>query len=164
MPILYTCVSFPLYSSPSLFLPLLPSYFSPSFSAPFFFLSPSSSSPSLLLLLAFPPSSPSFSPSSHLSSFPSSSPSPFFLPLPPLFLPPLFSQTPTPGIQVPISTPPAPAALQAQQKPPGMQPLISLMGTIIPQPPPLTGNVDPTKIEEIRRTVYVGNLNSNVSS
>jgi len=42
------------------------------------------------------------------------------------------------------------------------QPLISLMGTVIPQPPPLTGNVDPTKIEEIRRTVYVGNLNSNV--
>ena len=41
-------------------------------------------------------------------------------------------------------------------------PLISLMGTVVPQPPPLTGNVDPTKIEEIRRTVYVGNLNSNV--
>ncbi|XP_026110494.1 splicing regulatory glutamine/lysine-rich protein 1-like isoform X1 [Carassius auratus] len=26
--------------------------------------------------------------------------------------------------------------------------------------PPLTGNVDPSKIDEIRRTVYVGNLNS----
>ncbi|XP_071843230.1 uncharacterized protein [Apostichopus japonicus] len=29
----------------------------------------------------------------------------------------------------------------------------------VPQPPPLT-NVDPTKVEEIRRTVYVGNLDS----
>lgn len=28
--------------------------------------------------------------------------------------------------------------------------------------PPLTGNVDPSKIDEIRRTVYVGNLNSQV--
>lgn len=36
------------------------------------------------------------------------------------------------------------------------------MGTVIPHPPPLTGNVDPTKIEEIRRTVYVGNLSTKV--
>ena len=28
--------------------------------------------------------------------------------------------------------------------------------------PPLMGNVDPSKIDEIRRTVYVGNLNSQV--
>ena len=42
------------------------------------------------------------------------------------------------------------------------QPLISMMGNMVPTPPPLTGNVDPTKIEEIRRTVYVGNLNSSV--
>jgi hypothetical protein len=41
-----------------------------------------------------------------------------------------------------------------------MKPLISVMGTVVPQPPPLTGNVDPTKIEEIRRTVYVGNLST----
>lgn len=32
----------------------------------------------------------------------------------------------------------------------------------IPQPP-IMGNVDPSKIDEIRRTVYVGNLNSQVS-
>lgn len=38
-----------------------------------------------------------------------------------------------------------------------------MMGTVVPAAPPLTGNVDPTKIEEIRRTVYVGNLNSSVS-
>jgi hypothetical protein len=43
-----------------------------------------------------------------------------------------------------------------------MKPLISVMGTVVPQPPPLTGNVDPTKIEEIRRTVYVGNLSTKV--
>lgn len=42
------------------------------------------------------------------------------------------------------------------------QPLISMMGTVVPSAPPLTGNVDPSKIEEIRRTVYVGNLNSSV--
>lgn len=46
--------------------------------------------------------------------------------------------------------------------PPVTQPLISVMGTVVPQPPPLTGNVDPTKIEEIRRTVYVGNLSTKV--
>lgn len=28
--------------------------------------------------------------------------------------------------------------------------------------PPLMGNVDPSKVDEIRRTVYVGNLNSQV--
>lgn len=32
----------------------------------------------------------------------------------------------------------------------------------IPQPP-IMGNVDPSKIDEIRRTVYVGNLNSQVN-
>jgi hypothetical protein len=37
-----------------------------------------------------------------------------------------------------------------------------MMGTVVPSAPPLTGNVDPSKIEEIRRTVYVGNLNSSV--
>ena len=30
------------------------------------------------------------------------------------------------------------------------------------QYPPLPANMDPTKIEEIRRTVYVGNLDSSV--
>lgn len=32
----------------------------------------------------------------------------------------------------------------------------------LPQYPPLPGNTDPAKIEEIRRTVYVGNLAKNV--
>ena len=42
------------------------------------------------------------------------------------------------------------------------QPLISLAGTVVPHPPPITGNVDPTKIDEIRRTIYVGNLGTGV--
>lgn len=41
--------------------------------------------------------------------------------------------------------------------------LVNLVGQAVPPPPPITGNVDPTKIEEIRRTIYVGNLNTNVS-
>ena len=33
---------------------------------------------------------------------------------------------------------------------------------MVPAAPVLGGNVDPSKIEEIRRTVYVGNLNTQV--
>lgn len=33
----------------------------------------------------------------------------------------------------------------------------------LPQYPPLPGTTDPTKIEEIRRTVYIGNLDQTVS-
>lgn len=62
----------------------------------------------------------------------------------------MFHFSPSPSLSQPAPAPPQP-------------PLISLMGTVVPTPPPLTGNVDPTKIEEIRRTVYVGNLNSSVS-
>ncbi|XP_072272441.1 splicing regulatory glutamine/lysine-rich protein 1 isoform X2 [Pyxicephalus adspersus] len=35
--------------------------------------------------------------------------------------------------------------------------------TELPQPP-LMGNVDPTKVDEIRRTIYVGNLNSQTTT
>jgi RNA recognition motif-containing protein len=42
-----------------------------------------------------------------------------------------------------------------------LDPNIATLGEI-PQPP-LMGNVDPSKIDEIRRTVYVGNLNSQVT-
>ena len=41
--------------------------------------------------------------------------------------------------------------------------MLNAMGTAVPPPPPLTGNVDPSKIDEIRRTIYVGNLNTTVS-
>ena len=34
----------------------------------------------------------------------------------------------------------------------------------VPSQPNISGNVDPTKIDEIRRTIYVGNLNSTVST
>lgn len=43
-----------------------------------------------------------------------------------------------------------------------LDPNIATLGEI-PQPP-LMGNVDPSKIDEIRRTVYVGNLNSQVTN
>lgn len=43
-----------------------------------------------------------------------------------------------------------------------LDPNIATLGEI-PQPP-LMGNVDPYKIDEIRRTVYVGNLNSQVTN
>ena len=33
----------------------------------------------------------------------------------------------------------------------------------LPQYPPLPGNVEPGKVEEIRRTVYVSNLDQSVS-
>ncbi|KAM4810653.1 splicing regulatory glutamine/lysine-rich protein 1 isoform 3-T3 [Rhinophrynus dorsalis] len=41
---------------------------------------------------------------------------------------------------------------------PALTPAIPTL-TELPQPP-LMGNVDPTKVDEIRRTIYVGNLNS----
>ncbi|XP_040833560.1 splicing regulatory glutamine/lysine-rich protein 1 isoform X3 [Ochotona curzoniae] len=43
-----------------------------------------------------------------------------------------------------------------------LDPNIAALGEI-PQPP-LMGNVDPSKIDEIRRTVYVGNLNSQTTT
>ncbi|XP_075581731.1 uncharacterized protein LOC142596492 [Pelecanus crispus] len=43
-----------------------------------------------------------------------------------------------------------------------LDPNITAMGEI-PQPP-IMGNVDPSKIDEIRRTVYVGNLNSQTTT
>lgn len=41
-------------------------------------------------------------------------------------------------------------------------PKLTALGLL--QYPPLPGNTDPAKIEEIRRTVYVGNLAKNVST
>ncbi|XP_075038761.1 splicing regulatory glutamine/lysine-rich protein 1 isoform X3 [Mixophyes fleayi] len=45
---------------------------------------------------------------------------------------------------------------------PVLTPAIPALGEL-PQPP-LMGNVDPTKVDEIRRTIYVGNLNSQVTT
>ncbi|KAM4708551.1 splicing regulatory glutamine/lysine-rich protein 1 [Discoglossus pictus] len=45
---------------------------------------------------------------------------------------------------------------------PTLTPAISALSEL-PQPP-LMGNVDPTKVDEIRRTIYVGNLNSQTTT
>ncbi|MGH0185108.1 UNVERIFIED_CONTAM: hypothetical protein FKN15_019896 [Acipenser sinensis] len=45
----------------------------------------------------------------------------------------------------------------------GLDPSLAALGGISSQPP-LMGNVDPSKIDEIRRTVYVGNLNSQTTT
>ncbi|XP_063819376.1 splicing regulatory glutamine/lysine-rich protein 1 isoform X2 [Pseudophryne corroboree] len=45
---------------------------------------------------------------------------------------------------------------------PALTPALSALGEL-PQPP-LMGNVDPTKVDEIRRTIYVGNLNSQTTT
>lgn len=56
----------------------------------------------------------------------------------------------------------AAAAMVAAQA--AQAPVLTVAGSVIPQTPQITGNVDPTKIDEIRRTVYVGNLSTHVSS
>ncbi|XP_069819098.1 splicing regulatory glutamine/lysine-rich protein 1 isoform X1 [Dendropsophus ebraccatus] len=45
---------------------------------------------------------------------------------------------------------------------PALAPVISSLAEL--QQPHLVGNVDPTKVDEIRRTIYVGNLNSQVTT
>uniref|UniRef100_A0A3Q2C9J7 Splicing regulatory glutamine/lysine-rich protein 1 n=1 Tax=Cyprinodon variegatus TaxID=28743 RepID=A0A3Q2C9J7_CYPVA len=58
---------------------------------------------------------------------------------------------------------PAPAPLQnvsyLSRITAGLDPTASVLAQ-----PPLVGNVDPSKIDEIRRTVYVGNLNSQTTT
>ncbi|XP_069819099.1 splicing regulatory glutamine/lysine-rich protein 1 isoform X2 [Dendropsophus ebraccatus] len=45
---------------------------------------------------------------------------------------------------------------------PALAPVISSLAEL--QQPHLVGNVDPTKVDEIRRTIYVGNLNSQTTT
>ncbi|CAJ0922602.1 unnamed protein product [Ranitomeya imitator] len=45
---------------------------------------------------------------------------------------------------------------------PALAPAVSSLSDL--QQPPLMGNVDPTKVDEIRRTIYVGNLNSQTAT
>lgn len=52
---------------------------------------------------------------------------------------------------------------------PALAPVLPALTPAIPaladlQQPPLMGNVDPTKVDEIRRTIYVGNLNSQTTT
>ncbi|XP_072529157.1 splicing regulatory glutamine/lysine-rich protein 1 isoform X2 [Salminus brasiliensis] len=66
---------------------------------------------------------------------------------------------------------PSPAPLQNLGLPlPGRGPLSAGLESsvaalsAVPSQPPIMGNVDPSKIDEIRRTVYVGNLNSQTTT
>lgn len=66
---------------------------------------------------------------------------------------------------------PSPAPLQNLGVPMGklsalqasLDPSAAALGGVTSQPP-LMGNVDPSKVDEIRRTVYVGNLNSQTTT
>ncbi|KAG8131045.1 putative Splicing regulatory glutamine-lysine-rich protein, partial [Naja naja] len=71
------------------------------------------------------------------------------------------------GGLLPIPTPPV-SSIGISLGPLGAIPATALDHNItaigdIPQPP-IMGNVDPSKIDEIRRTVYVGNLNSQTTT
>uniref|UniRef100_A0A8D2KTL8 Splicing regulatory glutamine/lysine-rich protein 1 n=3 Tax=Varanus komodoensis TaxID=61221 RepID=A0A8D2KTL8_VARKO len=71
------------------------------------------------------------------------------------------------GGLLPIPTPPV-SSIGISLGPLGAIPAAALDHNItaigdIPQPP-IMGNVDPSKIDEIRRTVYVGNLNSQTTT
>ncbi|KAL4617596.1 splicing regulatory glutamine/lysine-rich protein 1 isoform X1 [Arapaima gigas] len=68
---------------------------------------------------------------------------------------PIPTPTPLQNLGIPISN------LGALQT--GLDPSVAALGGVTTQPP-LMGNVDPSKIDEIRRTVYVGNLNSQTTT
>ncbi|XP_028661319.1 splicing regulatory glutamine/lysine-rich protein 1 isoform X2 [Erpetoichthys calabaricus] len=68
---------------------------------------------------------------------------------------PIPAPAPLASLGIPIGTL---GALQA-----GLDPTLAALGGISSQPP-LMGNVDPSKIDEIRRTIYVGNLNSQTTT
>ncbi|XP_063310150.1 splicing regulatory glutamine/lysine-rich protein 1 isoform X2 [Pelobates fuscus] len=77
--------------------------------------------------------------------------------------------TPTIKLSVPFTT-------LATTLPTPLEPVIPTLAPVIPAltpaipaladlpQPPLMGNVDPTKVDEIRRTIYVGNLNSQTTT
>ncbi|XP_044132073.1 splicing regulatory glutamine/lysine-rich protein 1 isoform X2 [Bufo gargarizans] len=97
---------------------------------------------------------------------------------------PIPTPTPTPSplasvlrrekVEVPLLS--VPFTTLAATLPTPLEPVLPALGQILPalspaitsladlQQPPLTGNVDPTKVDEIRRTIYVGNLNSQTTT
>uniref|UniRef100_H3A7L9 Splicing regulatory glutamine/lysine-rich protein 1 n=1 Tax=Latimeria chalumnae TaxID=7897 RepID=H3A7L9_LATCH len=77
-------------------------------------------------------------------------------------VPPIATLMPGAGL-LPMPTPTTLASLGVSFSPlaalqPGFDPALSALGDV--SQPPLMGNVDPSKVDEIRRTIYVGNLNS----
>ncbi|XP_069605694.1 splicing regulatory glutamine/lysine-rich protein 1 isoform X3 [Ranitomeya imitator] len=97
---------------------------------------------------------------------------------------PIPTPTPTPSslasvlrrekLDVPLLT--VPFTTLAATLPTPLEPVIPALAPVLPalapavsslsdlQQPPLMGNVDPTKVDEIRRTIYVGNLNSQTAT
>ncbi|XP_073536321.1 splicing regulatory glutamine/lysine-rich protein 1 [Phyllobates terribilis] len=97
---------------------------------------------------------------------------------------PIPTPTPTPSslasvlrrekVEVPLLS--VPFTTLAATLPAPLEPVIPALAPVLPalspavsslsdlQQPPLMGNVDPTKVDEIRRTIYVGNLNSQTAT
>ncbi|XP_063310152.1 splicing regulatory glutamine/lysine-rich protein 1 isoform X4 [Pelobates fuscus] len=83
--------------------------------------------------------------------------------------------TPTPSPS-PLASLSVPFTTLATTLPTPLEPVIPTLAPVIPAltpaipaladlpQPPLMGNVDPTKVDEIRRTIYVGNLNSQTTT
>uniref|UniRef100_A0A8C5LWB5 Splicing regulatory glutamine/lysine-rich protein 1 n=1 Tax=Leptobrachium leishanense TaxID=445787 RepID=A0A8C5LWB5_9ANUR len=113
-----------------------------------------------LSLLAPAPSLSSLLPGAGLLPIPTPTPTPS----------PLASVLRREKVEVPLLS--VPFTTLATTLPTPLEPVIPSLAPVIPAltpaipalnelpQPPLMGNVDPTKVDEIRRTIYVGNLNS----
>ncbi|XP_063310151.1 splicing regulatory glutamine/lysine-rich protein 1 isoform X3 [Pelobates fuscus] len=117
-----------------------------------------------LSLLAPAPSLSSLLPGAGLLPIPTPTPSPS----------PLASVLRREKVDVPLLS--VPFTTLATTLPTPLEPVIPTLAPVIPAltpaipaladlpQPPLMGNVDPTKVDEIRRTIYVGNLNSQTTT
>ncbi|KAM3939142.1 splicing regulatory glutamine/lysine-rich protein 1 isoform 2-T2 [Leptodactylus fuscus] len=117
-----------------------------------------------LSLLAPAPSLSSLLPGAGLLPIPTPTPTPS----------PLASVLRREKVEVPLLS--VPFTTLAATLPTPLEPVIPSLAPVLPtlapaissladlQQPPLIGNVDPTKVDEIRRTIYVGNLNSQTTT
>ncbi|XP_018424880.1 PREDICTED: splicing regulatory glutamine/lysine-rich protein 1 isoform X2 [Nanorana parkeri] len=117
-----------------------------------------------LSLLAPAPSLSSLLPGAGLLPIPTPTPTPS----------PLASVLRREKVDVPLLS--MPFTTLAATLPTPLEPVIPALAPVLPaltpaipaltelQQPPLMGNVDPTKVDEIRRTIYVGNLNSQTTT
>ncbi|XP_040195984.1 splicing regulatory glutamine/lysine-rich protein 1 isoform X1 [Rana temporaria] len=117
-----------------------------------------------LSLLAPVPSLSSLLPGAGLLPIPTPTPTPS----------PLASVLRRDKVDVPLLS--MPFTTLAATLPTPLEPVIPALAPVLPaltpaipaladlQQPPLMGNVDPTKVDEIRRTIYVGNLNSQTTT